>query len=114
VKNKDGAKWILVIPDSERADLKAIAAKLNSPRFSFCTPKEMMEDIGVKPGSVTPLAIANNDRHNVALVMDKKIVDNGVVNCHPMTNTATISIAYADLKKFAMHAGHEITVMELT
>ena len=113
VKNSKGDKWILTMPGSERADLKSIAEKLVSSRLSFCSADEMQSDIGVTPGAVTPLAIVNNSEKNVKLVVDKKLADNGIINCHPLINTATISIAFSDLVKFVEHTGHGITVLEL-
>ena len=113
VKNKDGAKWILVINAEERANLKSIAEKLESSRLSFCSAEEMQACLGVIPGSVTPFAIANNSEHNVTLVIDKKLSESEIINCHPLANTATVAITYSDLAKFIKHAGHEITVMNL-
>jgi Ala-tRNA(Pro) deacylase len=55
----------------------------------------------------------NNSSKNVSLVIDKKLERNGIINCHPLVNTATISIAFADMVKFIEHAGHNVTVTEL-
>ena len=114
VKDRDGGMWLLVIPDDRRADLKAIAEKIGSKRLSFCSADEMTSCLGVTPGSATPLAVINDVNNRVMLVMDAVIMGWDKIPCHPLTNTATISIDTEDFRKFITHTGHELNVVDLT
>jgi len=113
VKDKTDRKWMLVVPDDKRADLKFVAEKIGSGRLSFCSADEMMACLGVTPGSVTPMAVINDRDNRVELVVDRTIMNWDVINCHPLINTATISIGPADFEKFIAYANHELKVIEI-
>ena len=113
VKDRTGQKWLLTIPDDRKADLKQVAEKIGSKRLSFCDSDELMECLVVTPGSVTPLAIINDRHHRVTMIMDQTIIDWGMVRCHPMINTATISMTVDDFKKFITSMGHDLRIIKL-
>jgi len=113
VKDETGRMWLLVIPDDRRADLKAIQEKIGSKRLSFCSAERMEEFLGVTPGSVTPLAVINDTGNRVQLVVDKIVMGWDIIRCHPLANTATVSISREDFEKFIRHAGHELNVINL-
>lgn len=113
VKDRTGKKWLLTIPDDKRADLKVVAEKIGSARLSFCSAEEMMECLGIAPGSVTPLAVINDTKNQVELIVDKNIMDWDTIHCHPMINTATISISPTDFKKFIEYTNHDLKVMSI-
>ena len=113
VKDKSGKKWLLTIPDDRRADLKIVAEKIGSARLSFCSADEMEECLGITPGAVTPLAVINDTENRVELVVDKNVMNWDIISCHPMINTATISIKSDDFRKFIEYTNHNLTVMEI-
>ena len=113
VKDKTGKKWLLTIPDDKKTDLKKVAETIRSARLSFCNAEEMMECLGLTPGSVTPLAVANDALNQVTLYVDKNVMDWDIISCHPMTNTATISISRNDFEKFIAHTRHELNIAAL-
>jgi Ala-tRNA(Pro) deacylase len=114
VKDKTNQKWLLTIPDDKKTDLKHVATIIGSKRLSFCNADEMMECLGVTPGSVTPLAVINDTKHKVILYIDKTVMDWAIINCHPMINTATISISKDDFKTFIAFTNHDLNIAELT
>ena len=113
VKDRTGRKWLLTIPDDRRADLKIAAGKIGSGRLCFCSADEVSECLGVSPGSVTPLAVINDINNRVDLIVDKTVMDWDIINCHPMINTATISIKSNDFREFIEYTNHNLTVMEI-
>jgi len=62
--------------------------------------------LGVEPGSVTPFAMANDSERRVTLVLDRALRDGGPINAHPLTNTMTTAISFADLSRFFEATGH--------
>ena len=113
VKNRAGKKWLFVIPDDKRADLKAMAEKIGSGRLSFCSADELKETLGVTPGSVTPMAVINDSDNRVDLIVDDAIMNWDAIHCHPMINTATISIDPTDFRKFIASTNHDLNVMDV-
>src|SRR5262250_2732460 len=68
LKDKKGGFWLAVMLEERRADLTRLARRLDAPRFSFGGAEDLYALLGVRPGSVTPFALANDARHRVAPV----------------------------------------------
>ena len=112
LRNKRGEYFLLVLPADKRADLKLVAKLLNLPRLSFASEEELEEILGLHTGAVTPLGIINDDAKKVRLIIDAELQDK-ILLLHPNTNTATISLAFADLLKIILHTSHEYLFVAL-
>ena len=112
LRNKRGEFFLLVLPADKRADLKLVAKLLNLPRLSFASEEELEKILGLHTGAVTPLGIINDDAKKVRLILDAELQDK-ILLLHPNTNTATISLAFADLLKIILHTGHEYSFVAL-
>jgi Ala-tRNA(Pro) deacylase len=73
-----------------------------------------MEHLGVIPGAVTAFGLLNDERGVVKFVVDSGLMENAVINAHPLTNEATTSIASADLLRFARATGHEPAILKVS
>jgi Ala-tRNA(Pro) deacylase len=109
----DGRMVLVVAKDDTRVDLKALAKRLGMGRFSFGKPARLEAVLGVTPGSVTPFALINASAADVAVVVDRAILDFAEVNCHPLENTATTRLSTADLIRFIEACGHEPLIAPL-
>lgn len=74
--------------------------------------KELEKILGLHTGAVTPLGIVNDDAKKVRLIIEAEL-QNKTLLLHPNTNTATISLAFADLLKLILHTEHEYSLAEL-
>jgi Ala-tRNA(Pro) deacylase len=70
-----------------------------------------METLGVAPGSVTAFAAINDAAGRVTVVIDRGLLAEGRINCHPLVNTATTTIAADDLLAFLRATGHEPAIL---
>lgn len=113
VKDRTNQKWLLTIPDDKKTDLKHVASVIGSSRLSFCNSDELMECLGVTPGSVTPLAVINDTQNKVILYVDETVMNWDVIRCHPLINTATISISGVDFRKFIAYCNHDLNIAQL-
>ena len=93
-------------PLDSRVDLKALAEQLNSGRLSFGDEEDMERLLGVRPGSVTPLAVINDSAGAVRLALDAEILTRPIVNVHPLINTRSIDISPQDIINFTSWTGH--------
>jgi Ala-tRNA(Pro) deacylase len=57
------------------ADLKSLPDKIGSKRLSFGNADLLMEALGVTPGSVTALALINDEARRVQLVLDREMME---------------------------------------
>lgn len=118
LRNKKKAMWLVVCLEDRQIDLKALAAALDAGRFSFGSADRLMTYLGVEPGSVTPFAAINDTDGHVSVVLDTAILDKGVlaegpVNCHPLVNHMTTAIAPADLIRFLESTGHDPHLLDM-
>ena len=105
-KDEKGEFWLIVCLEDDRVDLKTAPAKIGSRRLSFGKPDLLMDILGVEPGSVTPFALINDPSHRVNVILDARMMQQDILNYHPLRNDATTSIASADLLAFIKSCGH--------
>ena len=107
LKDKKGRIFLVTAEGDAAIDLKAISEKIGaSGRVSFGKPELLMELLGVAPGSVTPFGIVNDRERLVTVVIDAALMTHEILNFHPLENTATTSIARADLVRFQIGRAH--------
>jgi len=106
LKDKKDAVYLVVAPEEASVELKTLHHKLGAGRFSFGSADLMLELLGVAPGAVTAFGVINDTSHRVNLVLDAGLMENAIINCHPLVNTMTTSIARDDLLRFFAATGH--------
>jgi Ala-tRNA(Pro) deacylase len=112
LKDKRGGLWLVVALESRKIDLKRLAEALGAPRFSFGSAELLYEVLGVRPGSVTPFALANDAPRRVEVVLDQAMLAHDPLNYHPLDNTRTTAIAPADLLRFIAWCGHRPRLLD--
>lgn len=115
LKDKKDRFFLVTVDEEAVVDLKQIHHLIGaSSRVSFGKPEMLMELLGVVPGAVTVFGLINDTAHRVTLVLDAALMENDVINAHPLTNEATTSIAAADLIRFARATGHEPVILKVS
>lgn len=113
LKDAGGQFWLVTVPAQMRVDLKALPHIMGSARLSFGKAEDMERLIGVTPGSVTPLAAIADVDHQVRVVLDAGLASAERVNCHPLRNSATLSLSGADIRRLLRHWGHEPLILPI-
>ena len=113
LRNKKGEMWLVVAEESRPIDLKALGERLGAGRLSFGSPERLMNALGVIPGAVTPFALINDRAGQVSVAIDKAVLEQDPVNCHPLTNDMTTAIAPRDLLAFIERSGHKPLILDL-
>ena len=115
VKDKKDNYFLLTVEENATVDLKTVHTLIGAAsKVSFGRPEKLMEYLGVVPGAVTAFGIINDKDRNVRIVLDEDLMRETIVNCHPLTNDATTSIASGDLLRFIEATGHEPLVLKVT
>lgn len=113
LKDKKQALWLLVVHEDAPINLKEIKTKIGSNHLSFAKPELLMEVLGVTPGSVTPFALINDTDHRVNVILDSQMMQDDLVNYHPLSNTMTTALSPDDLRRFISFCGHDFREVEL-
>lgn len=100
-RNHKGNKHYLVILDCDQAmDIHSIEQKLHQGKLSFASEQRMMKYLGVKPGSVTPFGLINDEEHHVHVFLDQNLQKAEKLCFHPCVNTASLTVSNADFVRF--------------
>lgn len=114
LRDRKGKRHFLVVVGYHKSvDLKALAPALGADRLSLGSPERMLEHLVVTPGSVTILGLANDANQTVEVIFDEDIAAAEALRCHPLINTATLSITQADIRRFLDATGHRLTVLPI-
>ncbi len=113
LRNKKGAMWLVTCLEDREVDLKALGAALEAGRFSFGSAERLMSYLGVRPGSVTPLAVINDTQGAVTMVLDQGVMEHALVNAHPLVNDKTTALTPGGLLRFLEAAGHAPQMLDM-
>ena len=100
LKDAKDQLWLISALGETAIDLKRLHPVIGSARLSFGNPALMAETLGVTPGSVTAFGLINDVHHRVKFVLDRALAEAGLVNFHPLTNTATTAVSQAGFRRF--------------
>ena len=112
LKDKKGKLWLISARQDTVIDLKRADKRIGSARLSFGNEALLWETLGVRPGSVTALALINDPDHRVTFILDQALWDAEIVNFHPLTNTATTALRQGDFRRFLTLIGRAPIVVD--
>ena len=91
---------LLVTEQDRQIDLKNVHLKLAVGRLSFGSPERLMENLGVRPGAVTPLSMIIGVQMEVRLFIDSDLKNCKQIYVHPLVNDRTLGMTTEGLQKF--------------
>jgi len=106
LKDRKGQVFLITALDETRIRLNRLHRHLGCARLSFGPEELLLETLGVRPGSVTALALLNDTEGRVRFLLDAALMQWPVVYSHPLLNDATTGMAPQDLVHFAESTGH--------
>ena len=112
-KDKKKNLFLVVTLSDKPIQIKELAKKIGAKSPSFGKPELLMEVLGVIPGAVTPFAVINIQDQPVKIILDQDLMENDLLNFHPLVNTATTTITPADLIKFMEHCGRTPEIIKI-
>ena len=106
--------YLLMLPGHKKFKTKDISKQLGVARLSFAKDAYMEEYLDITPGSVSVLGLMNDTENHVQLLMDKDLVQDEYVGCHPCINTSSLKFTTDALKNKVIPAlGHEPIMVKL-
>jgi Ala-tRNA(Pro) deacylase len=115
LKDRKDQYFLLTVDEDAIVDLKTIHLVIGAAgKVSFGRAEALLELLGVVPGAVTVFGAANDKEGKVKVFLDTGLMQNGIVNGHPLVNDATTSISAADLIMFLNATGHQPNILKLT
>jgi len=114
LRDKKGSRHFLVsVPHDLAVDLNALGALLGAGRLGFASPERLAKHLRITPGSVSLLALFNDEARAVEFVLDRRLWEATAVQAHPLVNTATMVLPHDDLVRFLAATGHAPRVVDV-
>lgn len=106
--------FLVTLAEDAQVNLKGLREPLGARgSLSFASPEALYECLGVLPGSVTLLALANDPDRRVKVAIDAALLRAQAIGCHPLTNTRTTVLTPAALRTFLALTGHAPVELEI-
>ena len=109
---KDKKFYLIIMDDSKRLDIKKMN-ELTNDKLHFAKEKQLIEKLGLKPGTVSIFGLINNKDHDINIYIDKDIINEKLITFHPNDNTATIFISLQDMFKILDDLDYSYEVISL-
>lgn len=114
VRDQKGKRhFLIVMPEEKRAPLSEIAEKIGSTKLSFASNERLMKYLKLTPGSVTPLAIINDEENAVEVIFDEDLKKENLLGVHPCVNTSTILITPSNLEKYVKELNNKLKYIKI-
>lgn len=105
--------YLLMFPADKKFKTADISKQLCISRLSFADEKYMEEFLDITPGSVSVLGLMNDKESRVKLVIDKAVLNEEYIGCHPCINTTSLRFKTKDFtEKIIPALGHEPAFVE--
>lgn len=105
LRDKKKRNYLISLEQDRVIDLKALGAALGVGNLSFGSADRLMQNLGVRSGAVTPLAMVNGVAHDVRFFMDSAARQADRIYMHPLVNDRTIGMSPADLDRVFARIG---------
>ena len=92
LKNKKNKFFLLTCEEADKIDLKKISKALELGNTSFAREEYLDKYLKIKPGSVSPFALLNDEESQVDFYLEQTLHKSKFINFHPLINTFTITI----------------------
>ena len=114
VNSNKSQYYLLMLKENKKFKTKVISKQINSSRLSFGSDEKMLEYLDITPGSVSLLGLMNDHDFKVQLLMDKDLLQDEYLGCHPCINTSSLRIKMKDVfEKIIPSLHHEPIFVEV-
>ena len=110
LKNKKNEFFLLSCEEADKINLKKISKSLELGNISFAKQAYLEKYLKIKPGSVSPFALLNDNGSFVNFYLEKTLYESKFVNFHPLINTFTITIETNNFIEFMIENNKKIHI----
>ena len=98
--------YLLMMPGDKPFKTKDLSAQIQSARLSFAGAEPMEQLLHIRPGSVSIMGLMNDTENRVQLLIDRDVVRDSHIGCHPCVNTSSLRMKTDDVLHIFLPAVH--------
>ena len=111
-KNKKNIFYLFSCFEKQDIDLKKLSKSAKLGNISFAKEDKLYDIMGIKPGSVSPFGLLNDNFNQVNFFLDSKIYNTDYINFHPLLNTSTITVKVSDLVNLLIDNNKKVNIFD--
>lgn len=113
-RNHKGNRHYLVVFDCDHdLAIHDLEKRLKQGKLSFASEARMEKYLGLRPGSVSPFGLLNDEEHHVYVFLDKNLLNAKKLSFHPNDNRASLAIKLDDFIRYMDWVGNGYEWIEL-
>lgn len=113
IRNKKWTNFYMVILwEEKKLETNKVREMFDDSKMSFFEEDLMMQKIGLRPWSVSPFALINNEEKDIKVVFDEELKW-VLIGFHPLQNDNTVVLEMNDVEKFLKHIWSEFVYWDL-
>ena len=106
--------YLVTVMGDKHVDIKAFRRNHGTRPLNFAPPEALESILGVKPGSVSPFGILNDEKRAAKVFLDADFFNgSGIIGVHPNDNTATVWLNSTDLKSIIESHGNSVEITDI-
>ncbi len=109
LRDKKKRNYLVSLEQGREIDLKALGAELGVGNLSFGSAERLFQNLGIRPGAVSPLAMIHGVGNGVRLFMDAAARTADVIYMHPLVNDRTVAMPRTDVMAFFEQVDCDVT-----
>ncbi|NOU47036.1 MAG: prolyl-tRNA synthetase associated domain-containing protein [Bacteroidales bacterium] len=111
--HKGNRHYLVIFHYLQSLGIHELEQRLKQGKLSFASEERMMKYLGVKPGSVSPFGLINDEAHHVHLFIDKNLMQTKRISFHPNDNSATFVLSMEGFMEFLNHTRNSYEFIDL-
>ena len=113
-RNHKGNRHYLVVFDSEQSlAIHDLEQRLRQGKLSFASEQRMERWLGLRPGSVSPFGLVNDEECHVHLFLDANLKSYPALSFHPNDNRFTVVIEREEFERYLAEVGNTYEYIKL-
>ena len=112
--HKGNRHYLVIIKDTTPFSIRSLEQKLKQGKLTFGSPKRLVKYLGVKPGSVSPFGLLNDEESHVHLFLDQQLQNADTISFHPNDNTASLVLNFTDFIQYLDNMGNTYEFIDPT
>lgn len=113
LRDKKQHFYMVIMDDAKPLNFHKLQDITGAKRVSMAKPADIMAQLGLVPGIISPFGLMNNTKHNVQVYFDKEMLQEPILTFHPNENTHTIFLQSRDVMKFLTAHHYDYQIIDL-
>jgi len=115
LRDKRGKQhYLVVLEKDQQFSFQDLNDYLGNEKVSFASERRLLKYLQLTPGSVTPFGVISDIENHVIVLIDEALCKSELINFHPNENTATLTLSFADFKRFMGRCGNTVKYVDLS